>query len=1079
MKRLQLSWYITALCLLYCGRVLFAVEPEESASVLTYEEHIRPIFRKHCFDCHGATETPEGGLDLRLVRFLLKGGDTGPAVVENDADNSLLLQRIRKGEMPPGEKKLSESEAAVLEQWIQQGAATARQEPESLPPGLGITPEERAFWSFQPIRRPAVPGVQDLPAGAVVRTPIDALLIQHAAAQQRSADPLRELSGTSTLAPPADRRTLIVRAWFRLQGLPPSPEELQRWMSADGEDWFDRLLTELMDSPHYGEHWGRHWLDVAGYADSEGFTVADAERPWAWKYRDWVIRAIQQDKPFDRFLTEQLAGDELAGPQNGDLTAEQIELLTATGFLRMAADGTGSGADTPEGRNQVMADTLKIVGTSLLGLSLQCAQCHDHRYDPIPQSDYYALRAVFEPALDWQAWKSPQQRLVSLYTAADRQRAAEVEQEAQAIAAERGQKQQQYLDQALEKVLAMFEEPLKSELRQAKQTADGERTEVQKQLLAANPSVNISPGVLYQYLPDAAEDLKKYDQRIAEVRSKKPAEQFLRALVEPVGHVPETKLFHRGDHQQPKQSVMPASLTVTEPEHQVVTFAADDESVPTSGRRLAFARWLTSDRQPLFARVIVNRVWLHHFGRGLVATPADFGKLGAAPTHPELLDWLAAEFTTHGWSLKYLHRLIMTSAVWQQSQVAPDAAEKTTTTDGSAAAQAVSDSTVVPDVYPLHLVRLNAESIRDRMLAVSGSLDRTPFGPPVAIKEDDTGQIIEDGKPTRRSIYLQIRRSKPVAMLQAFDAPVMETNCECRSVSTVATQSLMLLNSRFVLDQAAAFADRIAAEPVELPADFTDRLAPLPKLPAEQWSYGYGTFDEEQRQTASFLPLTHWTGSQWQAGPTLPDAEQGWVLLHAAGGHPDVPQRAVIRRWTVPADGTVSISGMLSHPSENGDGVCGRVVHSGFENGCRGQWIVQHSSADTTVAEFAVGAGQTIDFITDCRENQTSDSFNWPVTLAWKPNSGSPRTIVSTEQFGGPAESKDALPGQVYRAWQLAFSRDPVPEELNLCLSFLSEQLQMLSEHAGAVPENRGTVRQALTNLCQSFLTSNEFLYSE
>ncbi|MFG0333479.1 MAG: DUF1553 domain-containing protein, partial [Maioricimonas sp. JB049] len=761
------------------GLVLLVLTPSFTRAderELTYEKHIRPIFRAHCFDCHGATEEIEGGLDLRLVRFLKKGGDSGPAIVPGNLDESYLIERVRSGDMPPGEGTVSPEELETLQQWVVQGAKTARPEPESIGPGLGITPEERSFWSFQPIHRPAVPPVAP-PQQARVRTPIDALILD-------------AMPDGLAFSEDAARFTLIRRAYFDLIGLPPTADELQRWMSDSGDDWYERLLTELLDSPHYGERWGRHWLDIAGYADSEGYTVADAVRPWAWKYRDWVIRSLNEDKPFDQFLVEQLAGDELAGPRNGDLTPAQIELLTATGFLRMAADGTGSGANNAEGRNQVMTDTLKIVGTSLLGMSLQCAQCHDHRYDPIPHTDYFAIRAVFEPALDWKSWKVPNARRISLYTEADRKQAAEIEAEAQKVAAEKKEKQAEYMEQALEKELAKFEEPLREQLRTAYKTPAGERTDEQKALLDSHPSVKITPGVLYQYLPDAAEDLKEYDKRIAEIRAKKPPEEFIRALVEPAGHTPETRLFHRGDYEQPKQVVAPGGLTVAAPEGEYPEFPADDPDLPTTGRRLAFARWLTSGQHPLVARVIVNRVWMHHFGRGLVSTPSDFGKLGGMPTHPELLDWLASEFMQSGWSLKKLHRLILTSTVWRQ-QSAVDAQDPRYAIDSTNSYY-----------WRKPLVRLEAELLRDRMLAATGRLDRTLFGVPVSVKENETGQVVVDGEQTRRSLYIQARRSQPVAMLQAFDAPVMETNCERRPVSTVATQSLMLLNGEFILDQA-------------------------------------------------------------------------------------------------------------------------------------------------------------------------------------------------------------------------------------------------------------------------------------
>ena len=740
-----------------------------------FEEHIRPILKAHCFDCHGATDELEGALDLRLVRLMQAGGDSGPALLPGDAAGSLLLERVRSGEMPPGEATVSAEELDVLARWIAAGAPTKRPEPESLGPGLGITPEERAFWAFQPIVRPEVTA-----AGDPAMSPIDQLLL---------AEPSLDAPRTAaTLPTPADRRTLVQRAHLTLTGLPANYQDIQRWEADPRDDWLAHLTNELQASPHYGERWARHWLDVAGYADSEGATTADALRPWAWKYRDYVIRSFNDDVPFDRFIAEQLAGDELAGPRQGDWTAEQIRLLTATGFLRMAADGTGSGGDTPEGRNQTIADTVRIVGTSFLGLSVHCAQCHDHRYDPFLHTDYTALRAVFEPALDWQAWKPPAARLVSLQTEAERAKAAEIEAEAEQVLAERAEKEQAFIAQAVKMELAKFEEPLREQLRAARDAPADQRTDEQKQLLDANPSVNVTPGVLYQYLPKAAEELKGFDAKVAEIRATKPAEVFVRALVEPAGHAPDARLFHRGDHAQPKQVVEPRPPLVAMPEGAPLTFASDDSSLPTTGRRLALARWLASADNPLTARVLVNRVWMHHFGTGLVSTPADFGTLGARPSHPALLDWLAAEFVEHGWSLKHLHRVIMQSAAWQQPRVG--------------------DTRLG---LPNALIRLEAEAIRDRMLAVSGRLDATLHGAPLPVKEDETGQVVVDSDLPRRSLYIQQRRSQPVGLLQAFDAPVMETNCEARSVSTVATQSLILLNGSFMLEQAAAVADRATA----------------------------------------------------------------------------------------------------------------------------------------------------------------------------------------------------------------------------------------------------------------------------
>ncbi len=508
-----------------------------------FETDVRPILRAHCFDCHGATSDLKGGLDLRLVRFQKRGGESGPALTPGDPAASLIWQRIQTGEMPPGEAKVSAAEREVLRKWIAAGAPTVRDEPETVPPGLGITPEERAWWAFQPIRRPEPPVVT---AAARAANPIDAFV-------------LAKLEGMGlTLNPPADRETLIRRAYLDLTGLPPSYEQVQAFVQDASPNAWPKLVDDLLNSPHYGEHWARHWLDVAGYADSDGVSAADPVRPYAYKYRDYVIRSLNVDKPFDRFLVEQLAGDELIPQPPVNLTAEQIEILTATGFLRMAADGSTAEGDAEVNRNQVVADTIKIVTSSLYGLSVGCAQCHDHRYDPIPQSDYYALRAVFEPAYNPKAWKSPAQRQVSLYTDADRAKSAEIEEEARKLIAVRDEKQAKSIDAALEKELEKHPAELRDKLREAFRTPDAKRTDEQKQLLKERPSVNITPGNLYQYDMAANDELKKLGQEIEAIRARKPVEDFIAALTEPGGAVPVTHLFHRGDHRQPKDAIGPA-----------------------------------------------------------------------------------------------------------------------------------------------------------------------------------------------------------------------------------------------------------------------------------------------------------------------------------------------------------------------------------------------------------------------------------------------------------------------------------------------------------------------------------------
>lgn len=1035
---------ITMMCSCVVGSAI-AAEGNKPAK-LTYEEHIRPIFRAHCFDCHGATKEIKGGLDLRLVRFLIKGGESGEAIVPGKPAESNLISRIESGDMPPGEAHVPKDQIEIIKRWIAGGAKTSRPEPKTIGPGLGITPEERAYWAFQPIKRPQIS--EEHKKDPTVRTPIDALLLQ-------------AMPEGLAFSPDAEKLTLIKRAYFDLLGLPPRPEEIQRALSNRSHDWYESLLDELLKSPHYGERWARHWLDIAGYSDSEGYTVKDDVRPWAWKYRDYVIKSLNAGKPFDQFIQEQLAGDELVGKREGDLTERQIELLAATGFLRMAADGTGSGKNTPEARNQVIADTMKIVSSSLLGLSVACAQCHDHRYDPIPQSDYFALRAIFEPTFDWKKWQTPQQRRVSLYTAADRAKAAKIEEEVKKVAAVKNEKRTKYMAEALEIELKKYEQPLRDQLKTAYQTPIKKRTPEQKTLLKKNPSVNISTGVLYQYLPKAAEELKNFDKQIAEIRKKKPVHEFLRVALEPSNHLPETKLFHRGDYRQPKQTITPAALSVVSPEGKRHQLALNDNTRPTTGRRLGFARWLTSGQHPLVARVLVNRIWMHHFGRAIVGTPGEFGKLGSTPTHPELLDWLSAEFMEQGWDLKKLHRTIMLSTAYRQAG-AHDPSKESIDAENHY-------------YWRKPILRIEAETLRDRMLGVSGVLDRKLFGAPVAIKEDEFGQVVVSGEQLRRSLYIQARRSQPVGMLQTFDAPVMETNCERRSNSTVATQSLMLMNGGFILAQSAKLADRIAREAPELKPEEFAALPKLSPVTKPVWSYGYSTLDEKNLNSSTFTALPHWTGSSWQGGAKLPDATLGWVMLRSTGGHP-ARKYAAVKRWTAPLTGTLSVTGKLQHGTKNGNGVRGLILSS--RSGLVGKWIAYNGTADTKVMSLKVHQGDQIDFITDCNGDVNSDSFSWGVQLTLAREQGPVLKWDSVAEFHGPEPvQKQSLPAQASYAFELALCRKPTPDELQLVVRFMENQLIYLQQHPEQKPKGVTNAKQTITNLCQALMSSNEFLY--
>jgi hypothetical protein len=368
--------------------------------------------------------------------------------------------------------------------------------------------------------------------------------------------------------------------------------------------------------------------------------------------------------------------------------------------------------------------------------------------------------------------------------------------------------------------------------------------------------------------------------------------------------------------------------------------------------------------------------------------------------------------------------------------------------------------------------RLDAEIVRDRILATSGVLGDTLFGPPVSIKADDAGQVIVDGDESRRSIYVRVKRTQPVAMLKAFDAPVMEVNCDRRPSSTVAPQSLMLMNSDFILRNARKFAERVQSEaktPVEVDFD-------LSRLHAGEtaWQFGSGRLDEKAGRVVEFAPLPHWTGSAWQGGEKLPDPQLGFVFLSATGGHPG-NKLAAIRRWIAPHNGTLAIKGNLGHPSENGDGVRATIVSS--RSGVAGQWMAHKSGFETRV-DIKVQAGDAIDFVVDCRTNETSDSFSWEAGLAFKPASGQSLTVNSKAGFHGPAADVSLVPAQVARAWQLAYCRPANEAEMTASLEFLASQIGYLKE-AGSEEGKKAPILNAMTSLCHVLLSSNEFLYVE
>lgn len=797
-----------------CIAVLFCIPcAADSDRKLTFEEDVRPIFKTYCFHCHGEEKELSGTLDLRLRRLIMKGGESGTAVEAGNHADSLLYQYVESGDMPPDEKlRLKPEEVALIAKWIDQGAVTASPETKAVvkPGDFLITQQERSHWAFRPIKKSAVPVVTGLSPQKpnTENNPVDAFIG-------------RKLKAKGLwFSKEADRRTLIRRAAFDLTGLPPTSEEVDQFLADQSPDAYEKLINRLLESPHYGERWARHWLDVAGYADSEGYNDKDLVRPDAWHYRDYVIRSLNADKPWDQFIIEQLAGDELTNATHAsaqklvDGDSSVLDKLTATGFLRLAPDGTGSRPMDPAvARNQVITGTVKIISSSLLGMTVGCAECHHHRFDPIPQEDFYRLRAVIAPVYDHQKWRVPAKRRAALMAKADKEKVAEISAEVKKLDEEHKRVKMEVLKLISERVYKEIPEKDRALAKEAFETERKQRSAEQAEFLKKKyPMLDLlSLGSLHLFIvryKDANELKKRFEdikEKADKLRATIPKPEYIRIATEDPQHIPDTFVFYRGDISSPEsEKIAPGGLTVFDEVSQN-TFPANDPKLPTTGRRLAFGRYLTNGKHPLVARVLMNRFWMHHFGRAIVDSTGDFGSRSAIPTHPELLDWLAADFMEHGWQLKRIHRMIMTSRTYRQAS----------TTHSEQAIAIDADNRLL---WRMPMRRLEAEAVRDAILAVSGELNRNQFGKPIPVALSNSGiitvgagKISEDRRELKRSVYIQVRRTQPVTMLNVFDAPSMEPNCERRVSSTVATQSLALLNSDFMRIQSVAFAKRVLA----------------------------------------------------------------------------------------------------------------------------------------------------------------------------------------------------------------------------------------------------------------------------
>ncbi len=656
---------------------------------------------------------------------------------------------------------------------------------------------QETHWAFRPPVRPELPAVR---GAERVRTPVDRFLL--AALEAKGL----------TYSPEADRATLIRRVSLDLTGLPPTIAEIDAFLHDPAADAYERMVERYLASPRYGERWGKYWLDAAGYADSNGYFNADSDRPLAWKYRDYVIRSFNADKPYDRFVMEQLAGDELAGfVPDGDVTPTMVELLTATHFLHNAPDGTGESDGNPDevriDRFTVLEGTLQITMNCLLGLTIQCARCHEHKFEPISHKEYYSLQAIFFPAYNPDHWQKPSERVVAVAGRTERiehQRRTELlDRQVKALRDGLTNLASSLRDQVIEERLVQMPAAQRDLVRKAANTPKDKRTPEQAELLKTHAAaVKISDDDLAKRFPEYAALRERVQKTIAEREKERlrPLEQ-LSVFVETDPHPPAHHVLKRGQHGSPGAEVQPGVPAALCTEKNTYHLEPQPEGRISTGRRTAFARWVTSPENPLFARVMVNRVWQHHFGIGIVTTPDNLGQSGAKPSHPELLDWLATEFLRSGWSIKALHRLILTSAAYRQ-----------TSELRKEAVAADPDNRLL---WRFPLCRLDAEALRDAMLAVSGELDLRvggPYVPSTRTKDGNVEVAASQEGAKRRSVYLQQRRTQVLTLLQLFDAPSIVSTCSQRTTSTVPLQSLAMLNSEFARARAKAFAARLERE---------------------------------------------------------------------------------------------------------------------------------------------------------------------------------------------------------------------------------------------------------------------------
>ncbi|TWT38967.1 PSD1 and planctomycete cytochrome C domain-containing protein [Blastopirellula retiformator] len=777
---------LTILSLLACCAAAFAEESIDVEQMKFFESKVRPLLASKCVTCHNG-EKQKGDLRLDSLHGMLQGGESGAAVVPGSPDESLLIDAINytSYEMPPN-GQLSEHSIAILTKWVKMGAPWPEADSNLIRTSeKAFTDEDRNWWAIQPVEDPAVPAAGE----GWARNEID-----HFVARKLQETGLKP-------APEADRHELVRRAYFDLHGLPPTPEQVAAFVNDDRPDAWQRLIRELLDSPRYGERWAQHWLDVVRFAESDGYNE-DAFRPSAGAYRDYVIQSFNDDKPYNQFVREQLAGDEI--------NPDDPNVFIGTSYLRL-------GIYEWNQRNArmhwdiIVNEMTRVTGEAFLGIGIGCAQCHDHKFDPILQRDYFGLQAFLSSV----AWPLDRQLATKEEIDAFNQQQQKWEEATKAIRDEMAELTKGAMASNQKYIVGQFPD----DIQEIYNKPEEEKTTYEKQLsylvfrqahraamrFDHEKSLKSKPEKLERYQA-LQEELKKFD-------SLKPQPLPNAFVASDIGTEPApTYLLTRTTTEE----VEPSFLALLGDETPKITPTSS-----TTGRRTALADWMVREENPLSTRVIVNRVWQRHLGKGIVPTPNDFGTLGDPPSHPELLDWLTSRFLEEGWQIKPLHELIMNSATYRQT------ARREPT---------VKESNLDPTNrllwrYPPQ--RLDAEEVRDAQLAISGELQQRDGGSSVS------------GTSPYRSIFVKKMRNRPDEMLRGFDAPLGFESASERISTTTPLQSLLLVNGKWSLDRSRAFAKRLLAGKSELAADDVRQ--------AYQLAYGRAATDEEVKGALAFV----------------------------------------------------------------------------------------------------------------------------------------------------------------------------------------------------------------------------------